>query len=130
VDTIKETARITRASLEEFLEMIGWSIRFHGANTWRIYSHKRKCTVFQFSSEKPDEPIYELRTSGYQISSSNYHRPFGKGIRYGDGGIVVFLLSHCKMIAIGRQAKADCISISADTADGKNMVFVSFYNHD
>jgi hypothetical protein len=93
MDRIKRTTEITRKTFKEYLGLIGWTIRYHSANTWRIYNHHNQCTDFQFTSEDENKPIYDLRTDGYEINRYNYHRPFGKGGRFGDDGIVDLILN-------------------------------------
>lgn len=89
--------KITKARLDEYLGLVGWYTRFHGAQTWRLYNPYDGCTVFQFSwdAQDPDRPLYDLR-----ISQFGENRVFGKTTEsYIDGGIMWFLLKDCTLDA-------------------------------
>lgn len=120
--------KITKARLDEFLALVGWSTRHHGASTWRLYNPYGGCSIFQFhhDREKPDEPIYNLC-----IDEFYEQRPFGKvmkGYEYAHAGFLQFILSGCTLEAHSDDGGEtwNFVSIVTKTATHKGASFICF----
>lgn len=116
--------KITRKRLRECLELVGWSIRPHGADSWRLYNPEGKISAFAFYSDYNNEnsQVYDIKVDEFLSM-----KPFGKTKEsYVHYGLLSFSLKDCvlKVQSLSKDGEYTYVGIAPKKA--KNAAYISF----
>lgn len=102
-----------RKALEEKLAVIGWSLKNHGCDTYRIYNNNNECTAFEYWSG-------EIRLEDKQ-------EVFGHSF----GGTLCLILKNCNIEVMDTAGRNAFVSIkSKKEKDKVTSIFLSFYKRE
>ncbi len=63
----KEIVNPTKQQIEEYLNLIGWSLRHHGCEHYYFYNHKKKNTGLKFFSDRIELEGEDWKTPSYHF---------------------------------------------------------------
>jgi len=115
--------KITKNTLEKALEKVGWGVKPHGADTYRLHNPYGSTTEFQFFATKKDEPIQKI-----QINSFGDNNLFGKADKsFVQPGSGVFYLDEASLVVAEENGEVEYVSLSYSDDNDKSLAFFNFY---